>query len=672
MTQQRKSGLDWGSIQHDFMASIVVFLVALPLCMGIAIASGVPVSAGLITGIVGGIVVGSLAGCPLQVSGPAAGLTVIVYEIVQRFGLEMLGLIVLVAGLMQAAAGLMKLGQWFRAVSPAVIRGMLAGIGLLILGSQFHVMMDDKPKGNGAVNLVTIPQTVWNNLAWPQLNERPVRQARAEALRRLADVYQDQLDIEKRLQEFVREEVALSEAAIQQQFDRMAGRLMKKQEGVVQKLSGVTELIQQAGPGRNNGERAQRIQEASGAALAASRQALDSLRQGDPEAALERQKEAVAALDELLAALKNHTLAALIGLVTIVAIVAWPSLAPKKVQFIPAPLVAVVLATAIAAIVALPVLYVDTPDNLIDELRLPTWTLILSAPWMAVLQSALLLAAVASAETLLCATAVDQMHTGPRTQYDRELFAQGVGNTICGFLGALPMTGVIVRSSANVLSGGRTRLSAILHGIWLLIFVVLLGSLLRMIPTSALAAVLVYTGYKLVNVKSIKQLWQYGRGEVVVYLATVGTIVATDLLTGVSVGIGLAAAKLLYTISHLEAPLEVNYTKGTAVLRLRGAATFVRLPRLAAQLDRVPRGVELHVDFEHLDYIDHACLDLLMNWAKQHEATGGKLVLDWDTLHARFYRESANNAGQRRVDGAPSPNGQTPVAEQSGAAAESN
>ena len=141
------------TFKSDLLASIVVFLVALPLCMGIAIASGAPVAAGLITGIVGGLVVGSIAGCPLQVSGPAAGLTVIVYDIIQHHGLEMLGLGVLLAGIMQMIAGVMRLGQWFRAVSPAVIQGMLAGIGFLILASQFHVMIDDKPSGSGAQEL---------------------------------------------------------------------------------------------------------------------------------------------------------------------------------------------------------------------------------------------------------------------------------------------------------------------------------------------------------------------------------------------------------------------------------------------------------------------------------------------------------------------------------------
>ncbi len=178
----------------------------------------------------------------------------------------------------------------------------------------------------------------------------------------------------------------------------------------------------------------------------------------------------------------------------------------------------------------MPVFYVEIPDNLWSEVHFPSLTVLSDAPWAALFQAGLLIAVVASAETLLCATAVDQMQQGPRTRYDRELFAQGVGNMVCGVLGALPMTGVIVRSSANVQAGGRTRLSAILHGVWLLIFVAGLAFLLRLIPTASLAAILVYTGYKLVNPKSVRELRKYGWGEVGIYAATVGTIVVTDLL----------------------------------------------------------------------------------------------------------------------------------------------
>ncbi len=142
---------------RDLLASVVVFLVALPLCMGVAIASGLPPTAGIITGIIGGIIVGFFAGSPLQVSGPAAGLTVLVLELVKSHGVEMLGVIVLFAGIIQIVAGQLKLGQWFRAVSPAVIHGMLAGIGILILAAQFHVMLDNAPLGSGIQNLLAIP-----------------------------------------------------------------------------------------------------------------------------------------------------------------------------------------------------------------------------------------------------------------------------------------------------------------------------------------------------------------------------------------------------------------------------------------------------------------------------------------------------------------------------------
>ncbi|HEY9662548.1 MAG TPA: SulP family inorganic anion transporter, partial [Allocoleopsis sp.] len=135
-----------GSLTNDFLASFVVFLVALPLCMGIAIASGVSPGLGLVTGIVGGLMVGTISGSPFQVSGPAAGLAVLVAELVRDYGIEMLGPVLLLAGLLQFLAGKFKLGQLFRAMSPAVIYGMLAGIGILIFASQFHVMIDDKPQ----------------------------------------------------------------------------------------------------------------------------------------------------------------------------------------------------------------------------------------------------------------------------------------------------------------------------------------------------------------------------------------------------------------------------------------------------------------------------------------------------------------------------------------------
>lgn len=624
------------TFKSDLLASIVVFLVALPLCMGIAIASGAPVAAGLITGIVGGLVVGSIAGCPLQVSGPAAGLTVIVYDIIQHHGLEMLGISVLVAGVLQMIAGIFRLGQWFRAVSPAVIQGMLAGIGFLILASQFHVMIDDKPSGSGAKNLASIPSAIWKAAKLPNPLPREVREVHTEMLRNVGELHRQQLSLQEQLAEVL---PSTNEGAPIEMTDAIAAELkelgpqFKKSVENFRELEASLVEFERKAP---DNPKADNIIAAAEAALAKGQTALTTLDGTDLSAVVASQDEFIGSLESLLARLKNHNYAALIGLFTIAVILLWQGLAPKSLKVLPAPLVAVVAATLLTYFLVVPVFYVEVPDNLINDIRLPSMEVISTAPWADVLKIALLLAAVASAETLLCCTAVDNMKPDNRTAYDRELFAQGVGNSICGLLGALPMTGVIVRSSANIQAGGQTRLSAIMHGMWLLVFVGLLSFLLRLIPTSSLAAMLVYTGYKLVNVKALVELRKFGWGEVFIYAVTVAMIVFTDLLTGVLTGIGLSALKLLYTFSHLDMKLKLPKERnGTAVLNLYGSATFLRLPKLAAMLEKVPAGMDLQVDFKHLDYIDHACLDLLMNWAKQHESTDGTLEIDWDSLHAR-------------------------------------
>ncbi|MFO1436247.1 MAG: SulP family inorganic anion transporter [Gammaproteobacteria bacterium] len=492
---------------RDLLASIVVFLVALPLCLGISIASGVPPTAGIITGIVGGIVVGALAGAPLQVSGPAAGLTVLVLELVKNQGIEMLGVIVLFAGLIQLAAGVLKLGQWFRAVSPAVIQGMLAGIGVLIFASQFHVMLDRKPIGNGVQNLLGIPHALIDTLT-------------------------------------------------------------------------------------NGGAGVQAL---------------------------------------------------MIGILTLVLIVLWSGYAPKKLKVLPGPLVGVVLAMATALLLQFKVKFIPdllaNPEDIknvwsvtifptVDKLkRITEWPILLGS---------ISIAFIASAETLLCATAVDQMHRGPRTKYDRELTAQGVGNAICGILGVLPMTGVIVRSSANVESGAQTRLSAIMHGIWLLMFVSVVPFTLKYIPVASLAAVLVFTGYKLAYPKVLPTLNKFGKGEVLIYFSTIVTIVCTNLLEGVLLGLVLSLLKLLYAFSHLV--IRRQDGNGRVDLHLQGAATLIRLPKLAATLEGLPTGSEVHVHIGDLDYIDHACLDLLTNWDKQHNATGGSLKIEWEELADKYHQ----------------------------------
>ncbi len=482
-------------LQSDLLASVVVFLVALPLCMGIAIASGAPPAAGLITGMIGGIVAGALAGCPLQVSGPAAGMAVLVYQIIQQHGLGTLGYVVLFAGALQLIAGALRLGQVFRSISPSVIYGMLAGIGILIFGSQFHVMVDDKPRANGLQNLISIPESIYKGILPP--------------------------------------------------------------DGT------------------------------------------------------------------------SHHIAGLIGVMTIAIVMLWPKLAPHKLKWIPGALIAVSAATALSAALSLPIKYVAFSGNFFGSIKTIDLSEIGAALNGDVLVLALTVAFVASAETLLCATAVDQMQDGPRTNYNKELMAQGVGNVLCGGLGVLPMTGVIVRSASNVVAGGKTRLSAILHGVWLVGLVATVPWLLQMIPMASLAAILVYTGYKLVNVDNIKKLFHYGGAPVVIYTATVIGVVATDLLKGILIGIGLSVVKVLYARTHFS--VRIKQAEGNRVdVFLEGAATFLRLPLLADELEAIPADAETHIHFRDLDYIDDACLDVLSNYQKQRTAKGTIVVLEWD------------------------------------------
>ncbi len=639
--------------KQDFMASIVVFLVALPLCMGIAIASGVPVAAGLITGIVGGLVVGFIAGCPLQVSGPAAGLTVIIIEVVQQLGLETLGIVVLLAGVMQFLAGIFKLGQWFRAVSPAVIKGMLAGIGVLILASQFHVMVDDKPKGNGITNLLTIPQAIGKALAVPELHSQESRRFLRDVLQDVGELHREQIDLLERVGERFPHlhdlELDFTESQLQAAHKQLP-QLAIKQQRINKSLAKVVERLDSIEEHVDSPDRIAAVKQAATASLKQNDEALEYILSESPAELLTAQDTAVEKLEDLLGQLKNHHVAAYLGIIAILSILVW-KFVPQPLRVVPAPLVAVVVASLGAWLLSLPVIYVEIPDRLWDGVHFPSLSVLGDANPATLLKTALLIAVVASAETLLCATAVDQLHDGQRTDYDRELTAQGVGNVVCGFLGVLPMTGVIVRSSANIQAGGKTRLSAILHALWLLLFVAALGFLLRQIPTACLAAILVYTGFKLVNIQAIRDLAKFGKSEVLIYAVTVAMIVCTDLLTGVLTGIGLAAVKLLYTFSHLETDLRIDKEQNTAVLQLRGAATFLRLPAVAAELEDVPRGADLHVDFQHLDYIDHACLELLTNWAAQHKSTGGELTIDWESLHARFQPTAKRNGNPAAKSG---------------------
>jgi MFS superfamily sulfate permease-like transporter len=620
---------------QDLLASLVVFLVALPLCMGIALASGADVAAGLVTGIVGGLVVGVLGGAPLQVSGPAAGLTVVCWEIIHELGLPAFGVTVLICGLIQLAAGLLRLGQWFRAVSPAVIHGMLSGIGILILASQLHVMVDDRPRGSGLANLASLPEALVKGLPLPQWENAPLRQQRIALLKQFGQYHERQAEIAGHTARHI-----LHHASPQQQAaeSRYLDPFVRQQEALYRDFQATRETIAVSPLAQADGARAQRLAAALDQAERALAEAVQALRDHDAPRVEASQRQATAALAEVLGSLKSHDWAAKVGLATIALICLWQGVTPRRLRLVPAPLVAVLVVTLASWLADLPVLYVEVPDNLVDGLTFPTLNVLRDVELSRLLLAGVMLAAIASAETLLCASAVDRMHSGPRTNYDRELAAQGVGNAICGLVGALPMTGVIVRSAANVQAGAKTRLSAILHGVWLLLFVVVLSNLLRLIPTAALAGILVYTGFRLIDFRGLARLWREDRSEAAIFLVTIGLIVVEDLLVGVVTGLILSALKLLIRFSYLETRVEGGGQEPLRV-KLIGAATFLRLPVLASRLENLPPGSEVHVDLKELTYIDHACLELLMGWTKQHTASGGEVVIDWNHLQSFHHRK---------------------------------
>lgn len=496
-----------GVFMKDLSASLVVFLVALPLCMGIALASGMPPASGLITGMIGGLVVGFLAGQPLQVSGPAAGLAVIVFELVREHGIGALGPLLMIAGAIQLVAGLLKAGRWFRAISPEVIHGMLAGIGILIVIQQFHVVLDRAPQHSGPANIIAMWDAIFGGLF-------PLNGSKEES-------------------------------------------------------------------------------------------------------------------------------AALVGVVTMAVMLLWERFRPAKLKLIPGALLGIGAATTLAQVLHLGVNRVKVPADFGQMISLPSLSALHGLSSSTIVGTALALAFIASAETLLSAAAVDQMQTRCKTDYDRELAAQGVGNLLCGFVGALPMTGVIVRSSANVQAGAETRRSAILHGAWMLLAVVALSSVLRMIPTASLAAVLVFVGIRLVKPSDVRKLARFGRMPVLIYFASMLTIVATDLLTGVLVGVALSLLRLLYTVTHLEARIVED--GGDTHVHLEGIGTFLSIPRITQALDQVKAENAVHVHCAGLRYIDHACIEVIEGWTERLEQDGLEVHIEMEKLHLRYRARPSEN-----------------------------
>jgi MFS superfamily sulfate permease-like transporter len=232
---------------------------------------------------------------------------------------------------------------------------------------------------------------------------------------------------------------------------------------------------------------------------------------------------------------------------------------------------------------------------------------------------------IASAESLFSAAAVDRLHDGPRTEYDKELLAQGAGNAVCGALGALPMTAVIVRSAANVQAGARTKASRVLHGVWLLLFAALLPNVLAYIPIPALAGILVHAGAKLVPVRGLVSLWREHRGEALILVVTAVSIVAVSMFEGVLIGLALAIVKTAWEASHIKMEI-VDKGAGPVQAYLSGNATFLRLPKILDSLEALPQDRPVELDLSGLHHLDHACRTALENWAERHSDAGTEPV----------------------------------------------
>ena len=373
-------------LQADFLSSIVVFLVALPLCMGISIASGTPPIFGLISGIIGGIIIGYLGGAPLQVSGPAAGLAVMVYEFIESYGIESLAPLGIIVGLFQLSIFVFKLADYFKAISPSLIKGLLSGIGLLILTSQVYVAFDVSPIGGGLDNIIKIPESF------------------------------------------------------------------------------ITYIID-TGSGRN---------------------------------------------------------AFVIALITLGTIILWGQFGGKAAKIVPPPLLAVIVATVASAAFGMNIKFVNIPKDILGGLNF------VSSKSFSILSPIMILKAlgigfVATAETLLSTSAIDRL-SKTQSNYNKEMMGQGVGNFIAGIFGVLPITGVIVRSSANIHAGAQTKWSAIIHGFWLVIMVFIFSGILQYVPMSALAGILIFTGWRLLDVKSIPGLVKKSKSEAIIYFVTLASL----------------------------------------------------------------------------------------------------------------------------------------------------
>jgi MFS superfamily sulfate permease-like transporter len=498
----------FSNYKSDIPSSVVVFFVALPLCLGIALASGAPLFSGLIAGIVGGIVVGSLSGSKVGVSGPAAGLAAIVLTAIGTLGsYEIFLLAVVLGGVLQLISGFLKAGIIAYYFPSSVIKGMLTGIGIIIILKQIPHFFgyDADPEGDFAFF---------------------------------------QIDGENTFSEIFK--------------------------------------------------------------------SLNYIQLGST----------------------------IIGIIGLAVLLLWDNILSKKAkifQIIQGPVVAVVLgiiyyvftktndtlAIAQSHMVSVPV--PKDAASFFGQFSLPDFSAITNPEVWVV---AFTIAIVASLETLLCVEATDKLDPNKNvTPTNKELLAQGTGNIISGMIGGLPITQVIVRSSANIQSGGKSKLSAILHGILLLISVMIIPSLLNMIPLSVLAAILLIVGYKLAKPSLFKSMYQLGWKQFTPFIVTILGIVFTDLLKGIGLGLAVGIVIILiksFQNSHFLHKEGEDIDDGRIKMTLAEEVTFINKGAILKELDQIPENSYLALDVRNTRYLDNDIIEILEDFvfkAKERNIT---------------------------------------------------
>ena len=473
-------------------AGLSVFFVALPLCLGIALASGAPLYAGLLSGIIGGLVVALISGSQLAVSGPGAGLTTVVAASIISLGdYKVFLLSVMVAGLFQLLLGILKLGAIANYFPSSVIKGMLAAIGIILILKQIPLALGyDQPDfwTSGFLQLFSYKNFLGN------------------------------------FQNF------------------------------------------------------------------------------------------------------NHHITAgaiFITIISLIVLIILQQPFTKKLKIIPAPLIVVVtgiitnfiFTNSASGFSLSQTQLVNIPSNIFESISFPEFSKLFSST--GIWTNGLIIGLLATLETLLCIEAIDKLDKRNRiTPVNRELVAQGIGNMTCGLLGAIPMTAVVVRGAANVDAGGRTKLSAFTHGLFLLLAVLFVPFLLNKIPYASLAAILIITGYNLTKPKLYRNMWSLGRKQVIPFLITILVILSTDLLIGVSIGLLIS----IYFIIQNNFRAEYKITK-TVILgiennyvKLNSNVTFLNKVKLRKALDEVPEYSVLTIDGSECNFIDYDILEIISEY----------------------------------------------------------